>query len=159
MVDPEIANARDVRKLQIGTLRVLLVGFLFFTIVAVAAGVYFGPKITGTKAGVDFQAATNARSACLTERRSAQDAARTDLDEAEAVIGALTNPTALPPSVYAQLAQIYGPDFTLSVQYAKAIKAIQDGKDAKTALGPDVVNQPPPVGCGPPITSTTKENS
>lgn len=154
MNDPARASAGDVRKIQRQNLVVTIVGFSFIIILAAVAGVYFGPKITGTKAGVDFQSATNARSACLTERRSAQDAARTDLDEAQTVVGALMNPAALPADVYAQLAQVYGADFTLQVQYARAISAIKAGQAAKHALEPQVVNQPPPVGCGPPITST-----
>lgn len=88
------------------------------------------------------QLADNERGGCITERRNAE------LD----AIG-----RALVAGLRAQVAALVNDDTAEAlVQVRLFDQAAKDRDAAADALSPDVLNQPPPVGCGPVITSVER---
>jgi hypothetical protein len=85
------------------------------------------------------QLAQNARNNCLTERRNAElDAVGREIDA----------------GLKAQKAALVVDDqVELAKQLARFDKASAERDDAAASLKPDVLDQPPPIGCGPAILS------
>jgi hypothetical protein len=93
-------------------------------------------SFTATRA----QFATQVRGQCLQDRRTAESAAQGA--QQDAIIGAL-------------IALKNDDDAEFARQVADGQRATEARKRAAHNLDPDVIVQPPPVGCGPPVTSTS----
>lgn len=156
MMDPRDGTSDDVHRLQRRTLALMIL----FALAVTVAGWYFGPKIIATNKGVqatkdsiNLQILTNIRSACITDRRTAESRAQGELDDARTVIQVLMNQASLPPDVVAAFAATYDDSFTVTAQYRRVTEAIKTRREATSSLDPSVLNQPPPIGCGPPAGS------
>lgn len=134
-------TADDVRKLM-RTNNIKLVMLAVCTILAFTTVVFSAASRTASRdsqRAVEVQLADNERSACITERRNVQ------LDQIGRVVTA---------GLRAQKAALIDLDMPTALrlvdEFDRAASALEM---ASASLSPDVLDDPSPNGCGPPVVS------
>jgi hypothetical protein len=134
--DPSIGELfRQQKRQTAGFFVVLLCGLLVLGYVANKAATASEENVSATQT----QFASQARSACITDRRSIQN------DE----LGQMSVHTL---RALDALARDDRPTFT--IEAAAGLAASLRWEIATAQLAPDVLSQPTPEGCGPPVTSS-----
>ena len=141
---PQSPTADDVRAIMRSqNVKVAVLAVVLILAVAIAGAVTSGYAAEGRDASensrdaVLSQLAANERTACITDRRSEEQNAKREMI---AALGRALNAGLL-----------RGDTAEAERQAALFEKATERGDRAGRALEPDVLNQPKPVGCGPPI--------
>lgn len=142
MVEPFDLDAalQEARRSTRTTMWTVAIGVPLLT-VAVVLSVWFAASAREASRdsfnATAVQLATQERNACITERRTEQIAAQ---GEESAALGR------------ALIAAFIADDTDLALAEAVRFEAAADRQDdAAASLSPDVVDEPPPLGCGPPI--------
>lgn len=117
-----------------GFVAIVLAGLLTLGVIANASRT----AAEGSSLSANATFATQVRSACITDLRSAENDAIGDMLEA---------------TLRALAANATGDDTLAAEQIAVGLEAADRRTLVADLLEPDVLNQSPPVGCGPPITS------
>lgn len=128
-VDPDAKKKADDRRTLL-----LLLG-LIASVVALTFYVRDNSRAADSAASTSQATFSNAaRSACITDRRSVQaDAQGRELDAVVLALAAVAS----------------GNDAELERQTAIGTQAAQERQAATEMLDPDIISDPPPVGCGP----------
>lgn len=150
-VDPATATSDDVLRIQRRTNK----WGAAFVIVVISGGGWLIHIATSNRDAVNVAFASQRRSACITERRNQEESANGDVNEASLLAGYLSTPITAADLAKIQVQLALTPALsTRQGQIDFGIEAITRRRIARDSLVPSTLNQKPPVGCGPPITST-----